>query len=236
MRSAGSPDPDPAARAGPARPAPRAGQPRVFGQKPPRIALRNRHQGRPAVQIRDSEPRQARLRGADQIARAAHRQILFGDAEAVFGIAQGRQAPLPRLVQRRPDTSAGRSIAPHPAPPGRATGATAPDRRSRRRSITMIVALGTSTPTSITVVATRTDVSPATKRAMAASLSAGRHLAMDQPDLVARKPRADAGSAPRHWRDRAFQSPPPAGRPNRPAAPRPPPSQMGHHLVDALRR
>ena len=49
----------------------------------------------------------------------------------------------------------------------------------------MIVASGTSTPTSITVVATSTCVSPAAKRAMAASLSDALHAAVNQVDLVA---------------------------------------------------
>ena len=40
-------------------------------------------------------------------------------------------------------------------------------------STTMTVALGTSTPTSMTVVATRTSVRPARKRAIVASFSLG---------------------------------------------------------------
>ena len=51
-------------------------------------------------------------------------------------------------------------------------------------STTISVALGTSTPTSITVVATSTASSPPAKRAITASLSGALHPPVDQPDLV----------------------------------------------------
>jgi hypothetical protein len=107
-------------------------------------------------QIGDAEPRQARLRRADQVARPADRQILLGDAEPVLGLAQDHQPPPRRLAQRRAvqqQAGRGRRPAPHPR---RATGAAAPGRKVSACSITMIEALGTSTPTSITVVATST--------------------------------------------------------------------------------
>ena len=54
-------------------------------------------------------------------------------------------------------------------------------------SITITLALGTSTPTSITVVETRMRVSPATKAAMAASLSRPGIWPCSSPTLVAEK-------------------------------------------------
>ena len=59
--------------------------------------LRDRHQRRLPFQIGDAEPRQARLRGADQIARPAHRQIFLGDAKAVLGVADHLSAAARRF-------------------------------------------------------------------------------------------------------------------------------------------
>ena len=41
-----------------------------------------------AFHVRNAEPRQAGLRGADQVARAAHGKVLLGDTEPVLGVAQ----------------------------------------------------------------------------------------------------------------------------------------------------
>ena len=57
----------------------------------------------------------------------------------------------------------------------------------------MIVAFGTSTPTSITVVATSTSSSPALKRAIVARRSAGRSWPCMQPT---RKPRSSCALQP----------------------------------------
>ena len=65
-----------------------------------RIRLCHRHQRRLRLKIRHPEPRQARLRRTNQIARAAHLQINFRNPEAVIGIAHGHQPPLPALAQR----------------------------------------------------------------------------------------------------------------------------------------
>ena len=46
----------------------------------------------------------------------------------------------------------------------------------------MMVALGTLTPTSTTVVATKTPIRPSAKAAMVASFFGGRHLAVDETD------------------------------------------------------
>ena len=68
---------------------------------------------------------------------------------------------------------------------GRAIGAICASPKRSACSITMMVASGTSTPTSITVVATSSCVFAGAKRAMAASLSGAFHAAMHQIDFLA---------------------------------------------------
>ena len=81
----------------------------------------------------------------------------------------------------------------------------------------MMVASGTSTPTSITVVATRMLISPAAKRCHRASLSRALHLAVHEADACRRSVAAAPRSAPRRRRGRGSRIPRPAGRPSRPA-------------------
>ena len=91
-------------------------------------------------------------------------------------------------------------------------------------STTITVASGTSTPTSITVVATRTSSSPARKAAIAASLSAAGIWPCSRPDAqpgqVPRPPGARTRPPPRS--PPPWPSPPPGGRPRRPGGRRPP--------------
>ena len=166
------------------RPPSRAGQIGVAFDQPSGIALRQSPGAPSAVRHRRSEAWQPALRRADQIARAAHREVLLGDPEAVLGLAQDFQPPPAGLRQRRlVEQKAARGLAP-PARPCREAGAAGRGRTISARSITMMTASGTSTPTSMTVVATRTCARPVAKsRHRGVPLGRG-HLPMDQPDDV----------------------------------------------------
>jgi hypothetical protein len=82
---------------------------------------------------------------------------------------------------------------------GRAAGATAPAQSVRRSRLTMMVAAGTSTPTSTTVVATSKPVSPGGELAQKyrAVLVGAAHLAMHEADLCRRRGSRKASALPR---------------------------------------
>jgi hypothetical protein len=112
--------------------------------------------------------------------RAALAQVLLGDAEAVVALAQHLQAR-PALLRPAVTGRAARSgwpALPRPTRP-RSWCSWARPRRSGF-SMIMSVALGTSTPTSITVVATSRRYSPALKALMTASLSRALHAAVNE--------------------------------------------------------
>ena len=93
-------------------------EPRVGGQERAGVRLRHLHEARLLLQVGDAEPRQARLRRADHVARAADGEVLLGDAEAVLGLPQEGKAALGRLAQGRlVEENAGRlgRAPPHPA-------------------------------------------------------------------------------------------------------------------------
>ena len=115
---------------------------------------------------------------AEDGALAADLEVDLGQLEAVVGADEGVQAGVaagslllvagraPALVTRKQWEAS----APRPTRPRSWWSCAMPNRSAS--STTMTVALGTSTPTSITVVATRTLVPPSRKRAMVASFSA----------------------------------------------------------------
>ena len=93
-------------------------------------------------------------------------------------------------------------------------------RPKRSASSTIIsVALGTSTPTSITVVATSTASSPRWKARHHRVLLRPLHPAVDEADRSPKRSFSTCRALPRRRRGRWPRSPRPAGRPNRPARP-----------------
>ena len=130
---------------------------------------------------------QAALPRAQHLAGAAQPQVLLGDAEAVLGLAQDRRAAPWRSRRAAGRRAAGRSTwrPPRPTRP-RSWCSWARPKRSAC-SITITVASGTSTPTSITVVATRIDSRP---------VGEGRHRRLALGALQAAVHQADlAGEA-----------------------------------------
>ena len=132
---------------------------------------------------REAEVGEPRLARAEERAAAADLEILLGELEAVrrrrpaprAGRARSRSAPPSgRRSSRQYDCSA-----PRPTRP-RSWCSWARPKRSASWTI-MIVAFGTSTPTSITVVATSTSSSRALKRAISSRRSAGFSRPCMQP-------------------------------------------------------
>src|SRR5208282_2603814 len=103
-----------------------------------RLLARPRQQAAVDFEPGETEAGRAGLAGAEHVAFAAQAQILLGDAEAIL---------------RRPQR-----LAPRPTRPRSWCNWASPNRSAC--SMIMIVASGTSTPTSMTVVATRILVSP----------------------------------------------------------------------------
>ena len=85
-------------------------------------------------------------------------------------------------------------------------------------SITITVALGTSMPTSTTVVATSRSVRPSAKRGHGGALLVGALRAVGEPDRERRERARRAGARPRWWPrgPRRPRPPRPAGRSRRP--------------------
>ena len=118
---------------------------------------------------REAEVGEPRLPRADELSLAPDLEVAFGELEAVgrrdhrLEALEGRLGELVacRETRRQYDCSA-----PRPTRP-RSWWSWASPNRSASWTI-MIVALGTSTPTSITVVATRTSSSPALNAAITA--------------------------------------------------------------------
>ena len=114
------------------------------------------------AQLREAQVAEARLAGAEQLALAAQLEVALGELEAVGRVDERLE---PARARPRSARSFGREIsrqydcsAPRPTRP-RSWWSCARPKRSASWTI-MIVAFGTSTPTSITVVATSTSSSP----------------------------------------------------------------------------
>ena len=122
-------------------------------------------------EIGKTQHRQPALARAEHLAGAAQPQILLGNAEAVLGLAQDRQA-LPRhLAERRlVQQNAGRGLVASADTTAELMQLREPE--PFRMFTTMIVAAGTSMPTSMTVVATRRSALPLANSAIARSFSA----------------------------------------------------------------
>ena len=116
--------------------------------------------------------RHAGLTRAEHVAFAAQLEVFFGDDETILGVANGfRAVPAPPVPNGSENNSRqAERAAPRPTRPRSWCSWARPNRSAC--STIMIVALGTSTPTSMTVVATRICASPDWKRAMAASFLA----------------------------------------------------------------
>ena len=154
----------------------RARSPAARRPAPP-AAARHGPRGRPAA------CRAGRSAASQKLAGAAQAQILLGDAKAVLGLAHDGEPRLGRLAERLGvEQKAGRLGGPRPTRP-RSWWSWARPKRSAC-SITMIVAAGTSTPTSITVVATSIDSRPSAKAAIVASRSALFRRPCSKPDLA----------------------------------------------------
>ena len=131
----------------------------------------------------------AALAGAEHVALAALLEVEAGEGEPVGRRGDGLQAlrradPARRSVisRQRPGAS------PRPTRPRSWCSWETPNRSASMT--TMTVAFGTSTPTSITVVATRTSISPAAKARITASLSS----AGSRPCSTSTRSPARAGS------------------------------------------
>ena len=138
----------------PHRLAARGGRGRGPGREQADVVLGGRISSAWTLEVGDAEARQAGLLRADQVAGAAQPQVLLGDAEAVLGLAHDRRAGRARSRRAAARRAGGRSSgrAPRPTRPRSWCSWASPKRSAP--SITMIEASGTSTPTSITVVAT----------------------------------------------------------------------------------
>ena len=109
---------------------------------------------------------------AEHVALAAQLEVLLGELEPVADLGDRLEPGLGDLVGRVARRGR-RTTRPSPRPTRpRSWWSWASPNRSAP-SMTIIVASGTSTPTSITVVPTRTSSSPSRKRAISASRSAG---------------------------------------------------------------
>ncbi len=121
-------------------------------------------------QARDAELPEPGLARADQLALLAQSQVDLGQAEAVGVRARARAAAPSRRAGRRAGSASGARR--DPTRPRSWCSWEIPKRSAFSISIT--VALGTSIPTSITVVATSTSASPEANAAIASCFSRGR--------------------------------------------------------------
>ena len=157
----------PARRAAPsrsgrgARAGPSCGIGRDDGQRLRRASSRT---ARVAQQIGHAELGQPRLAGAEELAGPAQLEIHLGDAEAVVGLDHRLDAPRASST-RRPRSAGCSSSSTARGPRGRGAGGAGRGRSAPRARSASREALGTSMPTSMTVVETRTWISPALKSA-----------------------------------------------------------------------
>ncbi len=139
------------------------------------------------AQLREGEVGEAGLARPEQLALAADLEVGLGELEAVVRAderlearrARTRSAP-PWAARRAGSTTARRRGPTRP----RSWWSWASPKRSASWTI-MIVAFGTSTPTSITVVATSTSSSRALKRPIRSRRSRGAKLSVQAPDAQA---------------------------------------------------
>ena len=119
--------------------------------------------------------------------------VLLGELEAIVRLAQrverafttADRPSAPRLTARSAETSTQYEAAsPRPTRPRSWWSWERPKRSASR--MTIIVASGTSTPTSTTVVPTRTSSSPSRKRSIRSSRSRGPHPPVDEADAQRR--------------------------------------------------
>ena len=125
-----------------------------------------------AEEVGDAEGRHAPLPRAEEVAGAADLEVLLRDREAVLGRdhdvePRARHLGQPPVGQEH--AGRGRRAAARRA---RAAGGAGRGRSARRARSPSRVAFGTSTPTSMTVVATSTWISPREKAPIASSFSA----------------------------------------------------------------
>ena len=135
------------------------------------VVHRDRGERRHLLGAGEAELGLAGLAGAEDLAGAAQAQILLGDAEAVIGLAHQGEAGAGGLAQHRCRAAAGRRCAGRRARPCRATGGAGRGRSGRHARRSSASRWATSTPTSITVVATSTAISPRAKASITASFS-----------------------------------------------------------------
>ena len=151
---------------------------RVLGQQSSGFAL-GRMEGAGVVhQVGDLQRRQTVLAAAEKVAGAAGLQIVLGHREAVCRGAEELEPLLNILAGVVADEEAPASAAPRPTRPRSWCRALRPYRSAF--SMTMTVALGTSTPTSMTVVDTSASSRPALKSSMTAAFSFGLSSAVHQ--------------------------------------------------------
>ena len=136
-------------------------------------------QQRVGCEVGEAQQRRARLARAEELARAADLEVAPRDLEAVGGLdasPSGARAPSRRQRPLRCDTAARRPLAAAPRPTRPRSWCSCDRPKRSACSITISDALGTSTPTSITVVATSTLHSlPPVKSAITACLLGRRH-------------------------------------------------------------
>ena len=79
----------------------RRGQGRIASEHEGRVVAGGAEKLAVHLDAGDAEARHARLAGAEHVALAAQLQILFGNAEAVLGLAHDGKAGLRGLAERR---------------------------------------------------------------------------------------------------------------------------------------
>ena len=117
------------------------------------------------LERRHAQAREPALGEAEDITLLAQLEVLLGQREAVVRLCDRLETGLGDLIGRLGDEEA------RPTRPRSWWSWASPNRSAP--SMTIIVAAGTSTPTSTTVVPTRTSSSPSRKRVISASRSAG---------------------------------------------------------------
>ena len=142
-----------------------------------------------ALEVGEAQQRHARLARAEELARTADQEVLARDLEAVGVLEDDLEPQLGDSPTGSSNSSTQvLSAAPRPTRPRSWCNCDRPKRSAC--SITISDAFGTSTPTSITVVATSTSISPRDERGHRRRLFVGLHPAVQQSDRERRQRRA----------------------------------------------
>ena len=170
------------------------------------------------VSARDAEPGCAGLTRSENFSATTKFQIFFRDQKAIIGFAHYVEPCAGGLAQRSLVEQDTGTMACRRARRGPRSWCSCASPNRSACSITMMVASGTSTPTSITVVATRTFVSPFLKAGHRGVLFVCAHTPVNQRDRLAQSVLKNTVPVFDGSEVRSFPIPRPAGTPNRPSA------------------